>query len=194
MPFVTEELWQAIRERKPLETIMRAPMPEAATEFINTQVESEMRFVQDVIDALRNIRGEMNIAPSKEISLVMKLSGERRAESIERYAGYLKRLARVTSLTFVQDSARPNVAASAVVQGEELFVPLEGLIDIEAEKARLKKEIDRVAGLVKTVQSKLSNSGFTDKAPKEVVEKEREKLNNFAATVEKLQRSFDALS
>lgn len=199
MPFVTEELWQAIRKRTAQETIMRAPMPEAATEFINTHVESEMLFVQQVIEALRTIRGEMNIAPSKEIALVMKLGGEReskerRAESIEQYAGYLKRLARVTSLTFVKDSTRPKGAASAVVQGEELFVPLEGLIDIVAEKARLKKEIDRVTELLKSVQSKLSNSGFTDKAPKEVVEKEREKLNSFSATVEKLQRSYDALS
>jgi valyl-tRNA synthetase len=194
MPFVTEELWQNIRQRKPLEMIMRAQMAEPSAMFVEKQVEEEMQFVQNVIESVRNIRGEMSIAPSKEISLVVKLSDERRAESVERYSGYLKRLARVSSLSFLKDSSRPKLAASAVVQGEELFVPLEGLIDIEVEKARLKKEIDRVSGLLKSGQAKLSNSSFVDKAPKDVVEKEREKLNNFEETLGKLERSYAALS
>ncbi len=194
MPFVTEELWQAIRERRHDETIMRAPMREPDEGFINKQVEDEMLFVQNVIESLRNIRGEMSIAPPKEISLVVKLSGNRTAKSVEKYSGYLQRLAKVTSLTFLHDSPRPKLSASAVVQGEELFIPLEGLIDIEVEKARVKKEIARVSGLLGGVQSKLANAGFVDKAPKEVVEKEREKLSNFSQTLEKLERNYSALN
>lgn len=193
MPFVTEELWQNIRHRHPRETIMRTALVTPDPKLVNEQVENEMAFVQNVIESIRNIRGEMQIPPSKEISLVMKLSSNRTATSIQKYEGYLKRLARVSSLAFLEDHKRPKLSASAVIQGEELFIPLAGLIDAEAEKARLSKEIERVSGLLKAVQSKLHNSSFVDKAPKEVVEKEREKLNNFGVTLEKLQKNFEAL-
>ncbi|MBI5475062.1 MAG: valine--tRNA ligase [Ignavibacteriae bacterium] len=194
MPFVTEELWQHIRARGPKESIMRSSPPAADRAFIDQQRESEMVFVQNVIESLRTIRGEMGIAPSKDISLHMRLTDERTAESVEQYAGYFKRLARVSSLTFIKDSSRPKPSASAVVQGEELFVPLEGLIDLEVERARLQKEIDRIADLLRSVEAKLNNPKFVDKAPKDVVEKEHEKLKNFGNTIEKLQQSFDALS
>ncbi len=194
MPFITEELWQSIRLRNPKESIMRAAMPEPDTRFINRQVEEEMGFVQNVIESVRAIRGEMSIAPSKEISVVMKLRDGRDAESIRKYDGYLRRLAKVASLSFITDQSRPKLSATAVVQGEEVFVPLEGLIDIEVEKARLRKEIERISGLLKSVQNKLSNSNFVAKAPKEVVEKEQEKLNTFSETLEKLKRHYAALT
>ena len=193
MPFVTEELWQNIRRRLPQDTIMRTPLAAPDPKLVNEQFENEMAFVQNVIESIRNIRGEMQIAPSKEIPLVMKLSGNRNATSIQKYEGYLKRLARVSSLSFIEDNARPNLSASGVVQGEEFFIPLAGLIDADAEKLRLGKEIERVSGLLKAVQSKLNNPSFVDKAPKEVVEKEREKMNNFGVTLEKLQKSVEAL-
>jgi valyl-tRNA synthetase len=194
MPFITEELWQSIRPRQPKESIMRSAMPEPDNRFINKQVEDEMAFVQSVIESVRAIRGEMAISPSKEISLVMRLRDGRDIDSVKKYDGYLKRLAKVTSLTFISDQSRPKLSATAVVQGQELFVPLEGLIDIEVEKARLQKEIDRVSGLLKSVQAKLSNASFVEKAPKEIVEKEQEKLRAFTETLEKLQRNYAALT
>jgi len=194
MPFITEELWQNIRQRKRLETIMRARIVEPDTSLIDETVEKEMAFVQNVIEALRNIRGEMGIAPSKDISVVLKTTSPKKMESIHRYEGYLQRLARVRSLSALSDGSRPKLAASAVVQGEELFVPLEGLIDIELERGRLKKEIDRLSGLVLGIRNKLNNERFVAKAPKEVVDKEREKLDNFGKTLEKLEKSYAALS
>ncbi len=194
MPFITEELWQSIRPRAANDSIMRAAMSEPDRSFINKQVEDEMAFVQNVIESVRAIRGEMSIAPSKELSVVMKLRDGRDADSIKKYDGYFRRLARVTSLSFITDQSRPRLSATAVVQGDELFVPLEGIIDIEVEKARLRKEIERVSSLLKSVQAKLSNENFVAKAPKEVVEKEQEKLNTFSETLEKLQRNYAALS
>ncbi len=194
MPFITEELWQHIRTRTADQTIMRAQIFEADTKLIDKQVEDEMAFVQSVIESIRNIRGEMNIAPSKEISLVMKLSPARHADRLKQYEGYLQRLARVTSLSFISNGARPKLAASAVVQGEELFIPLEGLIDLEFEKARLKKEIDRLNGVLNGIRTKLNNESFVAKAPKEVIEKEKEKQSIFEMNIEKLQKSYEALS
>jgi valyl-tRNA synthetase len=193
MPFVTEELWQNIRTRGPLQSIMHEQLLTADASLIVPDVEQEMAFVQNVIDSLRTLRSEMGIAPSKEISLQMRISHGHSADSVRRYEGYLQRLARVTSLTFLKGDARPKVAASAVVDGEELFVPLEGVIDFDVERARLQKEIDRVASMLEGVRRKLSNGGFIEKAPKEVVDKEREKLDAFAHTMEKLEKNLEML-
>ena len=193
MPFVTEELWQNIRKRQPLESIMRARIAPADMSFVDMDVEKEMAFVQNVIETIRTIRSEMGIAPSKDISLLMRLTDEQSRASIRRYEGYLQRLARVTSLGFIDDTTRPKLSASAVVDGKELFVPLEGLIDLEIERARLQKEIDRLAGMLEGVQRKLANESFVAKAPPEVVEREREKLDAFGHAMEKLEKSLEML-
>ena len=194
MPFVTEELWQSLRPRTVKASIMRSQLMKPDPSLIDTTVEEEMSFVQNVIETLRAIRGEMGIPPSQEISLVMKMSDRRPEESVRRYEGYLQRLARVTSLSFLTDGARPKLSASAVVQGEELFVPLAGIIDIEREKDRLRKEMERLTTTLNGIRSKLANPSFVEKAPKEIVEKEREKLENFQTTLEKLEKNFSILN
>jgi valyl-tRNA synthetase len=194
MPFITEELWQNIRPRAADEFLMRAPMVRADAAHIDPTVEAEMTFVQETIDALRNIRGEMSIPPSREITLVMKMTAGRSPESVRRYEGYLQRLARVTALTFLKEGERPQVSASAVVRGEELFVPLEGVIDLSVEQARLKKEIVRLTELLAGIRAKLANGNFVARAPADVVEKEKEKEAGIAMNLGKLQKSLDALS
>ena len=194
MPFVTEELWQNIRPRAAHETIMRSQIFKTDDRLIDKDVEKEMTFIQSVIESVRNIRGEMGIPPSREISLIMKLGESRQRDKLKQFEGYLQQLARVTSLTFLSDGTRPRLAASAVVQGEELFVPLEGLIDVEVERARLKKEIDRMTAVLNGIRNKLGNQAFVAKAPKEVVEKEQEKRASFEMNLQKLQKSYDALS
>jgi valyl-tRNA synthetase len=194
MPFVTEELWQHLRDRKPLDTVMHAPLFPADHEFIDRQAEEEMAFVQKMIETLRAIRGEMSIPPSTEISVVIRLSQNRSIDSIRKYEGYLSRLARVTAVTFIESDVRPHHSASAVVDGEEFFVPLEGVIDLEVEKARLQKEIERVSGMLENIRNKLNNSNFLGKAPEDVVRKEREKLQHFGETLEKLEKNFQTLN
>ena len=162
-------------------------------EMIDKQVESEMEFVQKMIESIRTIRGELNIAPSKDIQVIIRLSPRRTIESIRRYEGYLQRLAKIASVSFVENEVRPRHAANAVVDGEEFFVPLEGIIDLNVERTRLKKEMDRIAGIVTGISGKLNNENFLSRAPKDVVEKEREKLDTFARTLEKLTRTYEAL-
>ncbi len=194
MPFVTEELWQNIREREDSETLIQAQIVRPDPALIDTNVEEEMQFVQEVIESLRAIRGEMEIPPSKDISVAVRRTDSRKEKSLRRYEGYLKRLARVTSLSFVGDATRPRLSASAVVQGEEIYVPLEGVIDINVEKARIQKEIDRVSGILGGIRRKLENRNFTARAPEEVVQKEREKLESFQLHLEKLEKNLSALS
>jgi valyl-tRNA synthetase len=172
---------------------MRAALPACDASLIDPTVEAEMAFVQRVIEEVRTIRGEVGIPPSRDIHLQMHLTPGRSEASIRRYSGYLQRLARVAELTVRTEGGRPPTSMSAVVDGEELFVPLGGLIDIEHERARLQKEIDRLTGMAAGVRAKLENQAFVGKAPADIVQREREKLQSFTLTLEKLNKNIGAL-
>ncbi len=193
MPFVTEELWQHLTNRNNT-SLVRAAFPTGEHLRTETQTEAEMAFVQDVINSVRNIRGENNIPPSKDISLQVRLADPQRESVFKSYAKYLAKLARVVSVEMIPQNKKPKLSASAVVSDTEIFVPLEGLVDVKAERARLEKEIERLSGLVQSVKNKLANASFVDKAPKNVVDKEKEKLVNFTSSVEKLKKSLELLS
>ena len=192
MPFVTEELWQHLTERNG-ESLVRASFPTGADLNVEKNTEEEMAFVQDVINAVRNIRGENNIAPSKDIHLQVRLAGEKQDGIFKTYSKYLAKLARVVSVEAIAPAVKPKLSSSAVVGKTEIFVPLEGLIDIDAEKSRLEKEIERLSGLILGIQNKLANASFVERAPKQIVDKEKEKLNNFTSSVEKLRKSLEHL-
>ncbi len=194
MPFVTEELWQSMRPRTEGSSVMRTRQTRADVKFVDAAVEREMDFFQRAIEAVRQIRSEMGIAPSRDIALVIRSSEAHPPEMFTRYEGYLRRLARVSGLSFVPVGQHPKHAASAVVDGEEFFVPLEGVIDLEIERARIEREIERVTGLLRAVKAKLENPSFTNRAPQEVVEKEREKQASFERNLEKLTANVRQLS
>jgi valyl-tRNA synthetase len=193
MPFVTEELWQHLADRNG-EPLMRSEYPRPEERWIDDATEDEMDFVQDVINAIRNIRGENNVPPSKEIGTKIRFADSAQASILERYSEYLQQLARVTSIEVLKGSEHPRLSSSSVVRGAEVFVPLEGLIDIEAERLRLQKEIGRVRQLLEGISRKLSNAQFTHRAPSEVVEKEREKQAQFNTNLAKLERHLQELS
>jgi valyl-tRNA synthetase len=193
MPFVTEELWQALRPRQERESIMQAQIIKPDLWRIDPEAERQMSFVQHLIESLRNIRGEMSIPPSKEISLLIRTGTRHPEETIRKFEGYFARLARATSLSFLKEHERPKLAASAVVDGQEILVPLEGLIDIATERARLIREVARVSGLLEGISKKLENLNFLSRAPREVVENERAKQLNLEQSFGKLQRSLDSL-
>jgi valyl-tRNA synthetase len=141
-----------------------------------------MGTVQGVVTAIRNIRGEMNIPPSKKIDVLMK-SREVQSHQVE----YIKKLAKIEELTFSESIEKPKACASAVVKTSEIYVPLEGVIDIEKERERLEKEINRLKGSLAGIDKKLSNEKFVSNAPKEVVEKEKAKQKDWSKNLEKLQ-------
>ena len=193
MPFVTEELWQHLTDRKGA-SLVNATFPTGESLSIETQTEAEMMFVQDVINAVRNIRGENNIAPSKDIHLQVRLADIRKETVFKTYSKYLAKLARVVSVEMIPQNSKPKLSASAVVSDAEIFVPLEGLIDVQAERVRLEKEIERLLALVQGIKNKLANASFVDRAPKNIVDKEKEKLLNFTSSVDKLKKSLEHLS
>ncbi|MCW8823703.1 MAG: valine--tRNA ligase, partial [Ignavibacteriaceae bacterium] len=189
MPFVTEELWQLIQERKDGDSISTSEFPEVQKELINPQADKDMEIVENIVTALRNIRGEMNIPPSKKINVMLKSN-----EVGERQIDYIKKLAKVEDLKAGESITKPKASASAIVKSSEIYVPLEGLIDLDVERQRLKKEITRLEGSLAGIEKKLSNEKFVNGAPANVVEKERAKQRDWQENLRKLKEILESLN
>jgi len=196
MPFITEEIWQHLpaeyQEVKPVRTIMLQSYPKADAALRDETAEQEMSVMQQVIGAVRNIRGEMNVPPAREADLIINSAAAAPLELIERNGGYLHKLARVGRILYNQP--RPAAAASAVAQGIEILVPLAGLIDVDRERGRLEKEIARLEGQLFGLTQKLMNRDFIARAPKEVIEKEEKKRSDYSLTLEKLRASLQSIA
>jgi valyl-tRNA synthetase len=193
MPFVTEELWHSLHHRAEGESIMNQPWPRHEERWIDEHSSGEMTFIQDVIGALRNIRGEMNIPPVRTIDVLIKCSDAEKARTLKNNEEYFHRLAKVTTMTVGPDVSKPSFAATAVIAGCEIFLPLKGIIDINVEKTRLEKEIARINNLLRITTEKLHNRSFVDRAPADIIAKENEKEQNFRRTFEKLTASLTEL-
>ncbi len=189
MPFITEEIWNLIEERKDGESISTSAFPVADKALINPAAEKEMLFVQDIITAIRNVRGEKNIPPSKLMNVFLKSSSV-----TENQIAYIKKLGKVDNLTVGEGLAKPNASVSMLVKDCEIYIPLEGLIDLDAEKARLQKEIARYQGSLAGIEKKLSNPKFVDNAPAEIIEKERAKQRDWEGNIVKLKEILESLS
>jgi len=156
--------------------------------LIKPEAESEMEIVQSIVTAIRNIRGEMNIPPGKKINLILKSS-----EVSTHQIDYIKKLAKVDGASVGADVEKPKASASAVVKNMELYIPLEGLIDLDIERERLEKEIKRLEGSLIGIDKKLSNEKFVNNAPQEVVEKEKTKQRDWTDNLNKLKEILSNL-
>ncbi len=200
MPFITEEIWQnlpeAVKEQGAgvkCESIMIALYPAAAEKLIDAGIEQDMQMVMDLIMAIRNIRGEMNIAPSMQIKAIVNVASKDIADHLEKVAGYVKTLARLSDLRIGEGEKKPKTATMGVIKDAEVYVSLEGIIDFAQERDRLQKEIAKISKDIEVFSNKLSNRNFVDKAPKEVVEKDTAKLKEFKAKRDKLEQSLKML-
>jgi valyl-tRNA synthetase len=189
MPFISEEIWQLLNEREEGDSITNSHFPEFDETKINKEAEYEIDFVQKVVTAIRNIRGEMNIPPSKQIDVMIKGN-----ELTHHQMKYVSSLARVENLESSPNMIKPKASASAVTKGAEIYVPLEGLIDLDLERQRLEKEINRLQGMLTGVSKKLSNEKFVNNAPKEVVEREKAKQADWQNSIEKIKANLTDLN
>ncbi|MFJ2322531.1 valine--tRNA ligase [Pseudomonas sp. NPDC087817] len=196
MPFITEEIWQRIAPLAGIQgkTIMLQPWPVANEERIDPAAENDIEWLKELMLGTRNIRGEMNIGPGKPLPIYLKnVSAEDQRRLTENEA-LLKKLARLESITVLAAGEEAPLSATALVGEMEVLVPMAGLIDKGAELARLDKEILRLQGEVQRVGGKLSNAGFVDKAPAEVIEKERAKLAEAEQALGKLAEQHARIS
>ncbi len=200
MPFITEEIWQKLRPKSHRlwpgeeESITIAPWPIPERRWRDRAVEREMAKLQGIVVAVRNMRAELGIPPGKKTSLILKPTAESTLRSIEENSSYITHLARVEELILNPAAERPSVCKTAVVEDVEVFLPLEGLIDLQEEKEKLKDQIDRIQSLVEKANQKLMNRDFLKKAPQEVIERERAKVEEGRAKLEKLKENLKSLS
>jgi valyl-tRNA synthetase len=190
VPFVTEELWQQVAPRLGIagDTIMLQPYPQAS-DFAapDERAVADVEWLKAMVSALRRVRSELNVAPGKQVPLLLAGGGEAERTRVRRAGSQLRFLNRLASIEFLDDAAQAPAAATAVVGELTLLVPLAGLVDLGAERARLDKELARVAVEIGKSQGKLGNATFVDNAPAAVVDQERQRLADWTAQHAALQ-------
>ncbi|AAR35421.1 valine--tRNA ligase [Geobacter sulfurreducens] len=176
MPFITEEIWQTLPGARPAPSIMVAGYPRSVPERDFPDGAAEMELVMEVIRGIRNIRGEMDVAPSREIAAILSCGSAESLHLLKRNEVYVMSLARLSDLAIGQQLERPADAAIQVAGDVEIAVPLKGLVNVEEEEKRLLKEIGKLDKEIEMFGRKLENPSFVERAPADVVAKEREKL------------------
>lgn len=187
MPFITEEIWQHIRDRDIDEAMIIAPWPEFDESSVSEADQQLFNNIQRIISAIRNIRAEFNLNPKDEIDLLINAKNAEAAEALCNNEWIFRKLQAIGSYEVDVDLKKPETSASAVIEGSEIFVPLKGLIDLEKERERIEKEIDRLEGFLKSIKGKLNNDGFVNNAPEDVVQRERDKKEDTETNLRKLK-------
>jgi valyl-tRNA synthetase len=196
MPFITEEIWQII---KPLsgatgETIMLTSYPEADENKIDQQALTDVEWLQAVVVGVRNIRGEMNISPAKDLPVLFKNGSAEDQQRLQNNQQFLKKLASLESVTWLNTGDVEPMSATALIGNMEILVPMAGIIDKDAEIARLTKESTKLEMDINKTETKLSNEAFVAKAPEAVVAAERARVAEHKIAVEKLREQIQKIS
>lgn len=195
IPFITEEAWQAVAPLagKQGATVMLEPYPQADNSKIDKAAVAELEWVKQFIVGVRKIRSEMDIAPSKALTVLLAGLNDNDRTWLENNHIYLKSLAKLESITVLENEADAPESAVALVGEMKVLIPMAGLIDKDAEISRLNKEIGKLQGEIKRLSGKLNNQGFVAKAPAEVVENERKKLNDYETALNNLEAQHDKI-
>src|SRR6266478_1526652 len=191
MPFITEELWQNLPHKG--ESIVIAPYPEFDPELVDEGVEAQAELIQEIVVKVRNIRAEMNVDAKQTVPVRVATTDPELSRLLSDAREYIFKLAQVSQVELVPQLSGGKLAAQAVAGGLALEVPLAGLIDVESERARLNKEIEKVRGQIQAHERKLSNASFVDKAPPEVVEENRRRLADYQDQAAKLTEALKRL-
>ncbi|MGB0892838.1 MAG: valine--tRNA ligase [Parashewanella sp.] len=191
MPYITETIWQRVKPLAKAEgdSIMLAAFPEFDETQVDEQAMADLEWVKQVIVAVRNIRAELNIAPSKPLNALLKNVSEQDKARLRDNQAFFTTLAKLESMTVLAADEKAPMSTTALVGEMELLIPMAGLVDVAAEMARIDKQLEKLVKEVNRIQGKLSNEGFVAKAPAVVIEKERAKLADLERDMEKLQET-----
>jgi valyl-tRNA synthetase len=186
MPYLTEEIWQAMWNYPQHRSVMVEPFPKADPNRFDPGAEKDMDFLMKVIAAIRSLRGEMNLPPNTQSDVVFCHATTKEQTLLQTEQNLVKRLATTKHIQYADH--KPKLSASAVVGTLEIYVPLEGLIDLDKEKTRIAKEVNRLRGVITGSKAKLDNPDFVQRAPEEVVQREHTKVEEMSKSLEKLER------
>ncbi|MDE9495089.1 valine--tRNA ligase [Xenorhabdus bovienii] len=188
IPFITETIWQRVKVVKGInaDTIMLQPFPEFDQTKVDELALNDLEWIKEAIIAVRNIRAEMNIAPSKPLEVLLRDANADAQRRVAENLNFIQAMGRLTSVTVLAAGEEAPVSVTKLINGTEILIPMAGLIDKDVELARLDKEIEKLDKEISAIETKLSNDGFVSRAPEAVVAKERERLAINHAAKEKL--------
>jgi valyl-tRNA synthetase len=197
VPFVTEEIYgqllELIGRKGENDTITFGPWPRADGRYIDDELEASLKHIQEVVTAVRATRAELNIPPGKKSDLYVRVSEDSFAALLQEHISYFRSLARVENLHCGTKIKKPSPSASAVISGAEIFIPLEGLIDIDVERARLQKDLENLKIQLVKVSKKLANPDFLANAPDDVIDREKLKKRDYEERIERINKNLEQL-
>ncbi len=201
-PFVTEELYQRLREfgvelggvrGGTAESIMQSAFPEYSPEQIFRAEHDEVELMKGIVVGIRNLRAVLGLHPSEKVSVVLLPENEKIRKQIENNKGFVMSLATLTGME-ITEGDKPAKAVAQVIPGVEIFLPVEGLIDVSKETERIKKEIGKISKDLERTQKKLSNPDFLSRAPEEIIQKERDIFEELSFQIKKMEDVLGKLS
>lgn len=195
MPFITEEIWQKVKGFAGIDadTIMLQPFPKVVESELDEAAEAQIGWIKELIIAVRNIRAESNIAPSKGLEFLVRNVSDEQCKILAENDRLLKAMAKLDSVQVLSADETAPLSVAKLVGNVEVLIPMAGFINKEAELARLTKEIEKMRGEITRIENKLSNEAFVAKAPEAVIAKEREKMQEYQNGLEKLQTQYQAI-
>jgi valyl-tRNA synthetase len=192
IPFITEEIWQRLPQKES-ESVMIAPYPQAHPEWLDAEAEHTMNELQALITAIRTIRSEMNVPPQKRAKVFIKAENPHVQQLVQDYKIFFTELAQVSDIVVGPTIERPKNAPRMVWEWAEVFVSLEGLLDLDQERKRLRQELAEARAGLEAALRKLDNPDFLERAPDEVIEKEKRKAQEFKEKIDRLEQNLQLL-
>lgn len=195
IPFITEEIWQKVKGLVNIDadTIMLQPFPQFDANLVDEQAINEINWIKELIVNVRNIRSEMNIAPSKALDVLLRHLTEEEINCLNNNLSLIKTMAKLESINILSSDEEAPLAVTKLLGNAELLIPMAGFIDKQAELARLTKELNKLQQEVQRIENKLNNENFVAKAPEAVIAKEREKMQGYLDGLDKLKAQYAAI-
>lgn len=195
IPFITEEIWQKVKGLVNIDadTIMLQPFPQFDANLVDEQAINEINWIKELIVNVRNIRSEMNIAPSKALDVLLRHLTEEEINCLNNNLSLIKTMAKLESINILSSDEEAPLAVTKLLGNAELLIPMAGFIDKQAELARLTKELNKLQQEVQRIENKLNNENFVAKAPEAVIAREREKMQGYLDGLDKLKAQYAAI-
>ena len=190
-PFVTEEIWSKLKKHNDSDLIVK-DWPKIENKWINKSLEDKMEILKSLISSIRTIRSQMNVPPNKLCKMIVQCNSEQKS-ILNSHSLIIKSLAKIETIEMTEDSKKPSQSATAIVDNMEIFIPLKGIIDFDIEKKRLQKRIKELNNHLIGANSKLKNKEFLKRAPKNIVDREKEKKEDMVLELEKITKNYDMI-
>ena len=193
IPFITEEIWQSLSEENNKKSIMKADFPSSKNWKADTEIAANTEWLKNFVSSVRQIRSEMTISPKQSIKIIVDDASNSDIKRLELFESFISNMGSVESIIHKEEADDLPKSAIALLKGMKIYIPLEGLVDIEEEKARLQKKLSNLNQDLKSVKNRLSNDAFVEKAPKEVVDELKEKFKSLSLDQTRIEEQLSLL-